>query len=68
MGIRRRTMIYKCRNCGGNVVYDPDRKEMHCPYCDGTDTQDKLPGGGMETCATVSYTHLSPVRHAMTWS
>ena len=44
-------MIYKCRNCGGNVVYDPDRKEMHCPYCDGTDTQDKLPGGGMETCA-----------------
>ncbi len=44
-------MIYKCRNCGGNVVYDPDRKEMHCPYCDGTDTQDKRPGGGRETCA-----------------
>ena len=38
-------MIYKCKNCGGNVVYDPDRKAMHCPYCDGIETQDKAPGG-----------------------
>lgn len=37
-------MIYKCKNCGGNVVYDPDRKAMHCPYCDGIETQDKAPG------------------------
>ena len=44
-------MIYKCKNCGGNVVYDPDRKAMHCPYCDGIETQDKAPGGGMELCA-----------------
>lgn len=28
-------MVYKCVNCGGNVVYNPDLKEMYCPYCEG---------------------------------
>ncbi len=44
-------MIYKCKSCGGNVVYDPERKRMHCLYCDGVDTQEQEAGKGMETCS-----------------
>jgi len=34
-------MIYKCVNCGGNVVYDPDSEKMHCPYCDSKDCEEE---------------------------
>lgn len=34
-------MIFKCKNCGGNVVYDPEIQKMHCPYCDGVDSEEK---------------------------
>ena len=44
-------MIFKCRNCGGNVVYDPARGKMHCPYCGGTDTQEREQGKGLEVCS-----------------
>ena len=27
-------LIFKCKNCGGNVVYDPTSGKMKCPYCD----------------------------------
>lgn len=33
-------MIFKCKNCGGNVVYDPAKQKMLCPYCDGEDSQE----------------------------
>ena len=33
-------MIFKCKNCGGNVVYDPAKEKMLCPYCDGEDSQE----------------------------
>ncbi|HJA92134.1 MAG TPA: hypothetical protein H9717_03295 [Candidatus Eisenbergiella merdipullorum] len=44
-------MIFKCRNCGGNVVYDPELGKMHCPYCDGQDTQEQEAGKGSYVCA-----------------
>lgn len=44
------SMIFKCRNCGGNVVYDPERGRMHCPYCDGVDTQEPEAGDGQPVC------------------
>ena len=34
-------MIFKCKNCGGNVVYDPDRKGMFCPFCDSQDSDER---------------------------
>lgn len=34
-------MIFKCKNCGGNVVYSPSRKTMYCPYCDSIDSEDE---------------------------
>ncbi len=43
-------MIFKCRNCGGNVVYDPELGRMRCPYCDGADTQEREAGDGQPVC------------------
>lgn len=34
-------MIFKCRNCGGNVVYSPERHKMYCPFCEGEDCEEK---------------------------
>ena len=45
-------MIYKCHNCGGNVVYDPQRKKMYCAHCEGTDSEEPVSGGGAAQCAS----------------
>lgn len=34
-------MIFKCKNCSGNVVYNPDKKKMCCPYCDSEESQER---------------------------
>lgn len=39
-------MIFKCKNCGGNVVYSPEHKKMYCPYCDCEESQERA----MEEC------------------
>ncbi len=44
-------MIYKCRNCGGNVIYDPQRKKMYCPHCDGIDSETPVSAKGLTQCA-----------------
>ena len=43
-------MIFKCKNCGGNAVYHPDKKAMWCPHCDSLDSQERLDGENMENC------------------
>lgn len=35
-------MIFKCKNCGGNIVYDPERGTMCCPHCESLDSEDKV--------------------------
>lgn len=27
-------MYFKCKNCGGNVVYSPEKHTMVCPFCE----------------------------------
>lgn len=27
-------MIFKCKNCGGNVIYSPEHHSMFCPFCE----------------------------------
>ncbi|MBQ8822920.1 MAG: hypothetical protein IJZ82_09775 [Lachnospiraceae bacterium] len=39
-------MIFKCKNCGGNVIYSPEHKQMYCPYCDSKESQERA----MEEC------------------
>lgn len=43
-------MIYKCQNCGANAVYDPDVDAMHCPHCDGLNSEIMQPGVGLYSC------------------
>lgn len=37
-------MFYKCANCGGNVVYNPEKQRMICPYCDSPDSEQRTEG------------------------
>lgn len=39
-------MIFKCKNCSGNVIYSPEHKKMYCPYCDSEESQERA----MEEC------------------
>ncbi|MBQ7780950.1 MAG: hypothetical protein IJ405_02890 [Lachnospiraceae bacterium] len=44
-------MVFKCKNCGGNVVYNPERHKMHCPYCDSLESEQKeTTGESLTTC------------------
>ncbi|MCR5033132.1 MAG: zinc ribbon domain-containing protein [Lachnospiraceae bacterium] len=43
-------MLYRCKNCGSNVVYDPKSKKMKCPHCEGLDTEDAIAGESLENC------------------
>ena len=36
-------MIFRCKSCGGNTVYSPERKQMYCPYCESTDNEECIP-------------------------
>lgn len=38
-------MIFKCKNCGGNSVFSPERQKMFCPHCDGEDSDELKTGG-----------------------
>lgn len=43
-------MIFKCRNCGGNMVYEPGRKKMYCPHCESIDSEDMIRDGSITQC------------------
>ena len=46
-------MIFKCKNCGGNAVYSPEKKMMVCPYCESENSyarKDKETTYGLEVC------------------
>lgn len=44
-------MIFKCKNCGGNTVYSPERHTMYCPYCDSQDSEEvKTTGESLFSC------------------
>lgn len=43
-------MIFRCRNCGGNVIYDPDKKSMYCPHCESIDSEELVADASLEVC------------------
>ena len=46
-------MIFKCKNCGGNAIYSPEKKKMICPFCDSEESyerKDKETSYGLEVC------------------
>lgn len=45
-------MFFKCKNCGGNVVYSPEKRKMFCPFCESEDSQElqDFSGQDMTVC------------------
>lgn len=43
-------MIFKCKNCGGNTVYEPNRKKMYCPHCESIDSENIIREGSVAQC------------------
>ena len=35
-------MLFRCKNCGGNIVYNPEKKAMCCPHCESLDSEEKM--------------------------
>ena len=57
-------MIFKCKNCGGNAVYDPDRKAMWCPHCDSNDSEEKIETNTITNCGNCG----APLDHLGTFT
>lgn len=34
-------MVFSCKNCGGNVIYSPERRSMFCPYCESLESEER---------------------------
>ena len=43
-------MNFQCKNCGGNMVFSPKMQKMYCPYCDGTDCEEKRGDASITVC------------------
>lgn len=37
-------MFFRCKNCGGNVVYSPEKHTMFCPFCDSEKSEERAEG------------------------
>lgn len=44
-------MIFKCRNCGANTVWSPEKNSMCCPHCESIDSEETVTNGDMFHCA-----------------
>lgn len=43
-------MLFKCKNCGGNTVYAPEKGGMYCPHCESVDSEEKIAGRSLTQC------------------
>lgn len=43
-------MLFKCKNCGGNTVYSPEKGRMYCPHCESTDSGQKIGDNSLTQC------------------
>ncbi len=43
-------MIYRCKNCGGNVVFEPHEQKMKCLSCGGNECQEVVPTDYPDVC------------------
>ncbi len=43
-------MIYKCKNCGSNTVFNPDSNKMVCPNCTSEESQEIVDASEPRKC------------------
>lgn len=41
-------MYFKCKNCGGNVIYSPEKHTMFCPFCESEKSEELSNGTSPE--------------------
>jgi DNA-directed RNA polymerase subunit RPC12/RpoP len=41
-------MFFRCKNCGGNVVYSPEKHKMFCPFCESEQSDERAEGSSPE--------------------
>ena len=44
-------MFYRCKNCGGNVTYHPEKKKMICESCGSEESQQEIPQKKIHICS-----------------
>lgn len=44
-------MIFKCRSCGANTVWSPEKDSMCCPHCESIDSEEEVRNDNMFQCA-----------------
>lgn len=49
-------MNFQCKNCNANMIYDPGRKKMYCPYCDSLDSDVRM----NDQTADISISRICP--------
>lgn len=45
-------MNFQCKNCGGNVVFNPEKQKMVCPYCDSIESEEQGGNDSLTVCAS----------------
>lgn len=45
-------MNFKCVNCGGNMVWSPEKNAMFCPFCDGIDCESVAGDKSLTVCSS----------------
>lgn len=45
-------MNFNCKNCGGNMVFSPKNQVMYCPFCEGTDCEEKKGDDSLTVCSS----------------
>ena len=43
-------MLFRCKNCNGNMVYSPEKGTMYCPFCSGENTEESIAVPDEITC------------------
>ncbi|MDD3369795.1 MAG: hypothetical protein PHP50_13095 [Lachnospiraceae bacterium] len=45
-------MIFRCNNCGGNMIYSPEHKGMYCPHCEGINSEKVVEDDSVTNCVS----------------
>ena len=43
-------MNFQCKNCGGNMVFSPEKQRIYCPHCEGVDCEDQKGDDSLTNC------------------
>ena len=67
-------MIYKCKNCGSNIIFNPEKGKMVCPSCQSEDSEEVIEHADEQICnmcgaqiTPEKYASATKCEHCKTW-